>query len=97
VDAFAYPYGTSNGTVTRLVQAHFALACATTLGFVRPASDRFALERLDMYYLRRPAVFRRLFTREMEAYVRFRRGLRDLRQRVPGWLHGSVPEQTYSS
>ena len=80
VEAFAYPYGAYNHTVKHLAQTHFALACSTTLSLVRPGSDLFALERLDMYYLRRLTLFRRLFSREMDAYLLLRRKLRDLRR-----------------
>lgn len=79
VELFAYPYGTYNETVKRLAQTHFALACATMLDFAGAESDLFALERLDMYYLRRPAVFRRLFSREVNVYIRLRRRMRDFR------------------
>jgi len=63
VEAFAYPYGAHNHNVRALVASEFSLACATALGFVGSGSDPFALERLDMYYLRRLKLFARLFTR----------------------------------
>jgi len=81
VDTFAYPYGAYDYRVRLQVAAHFSLACATTLGFVGSGSDRFALERLDMYYLRRPALFARLFSPPVRGYLRVRRSLRDLRAR----------------
>jgi peptidoglycan/xylan/chitin deacetylase (PgdA/CDA1 family) len=83
VDTFAYPYGTYNEAVKRLVQAYFAVACSTTLGFVKQDSDLLALERLDMYYLRHPALFRWLFSRPMGTYIGLRRYLRELRRGVP--------------
>lgn len=86
VDALAYPYGAYDHRIKGLAQTHFALACSTTLGFVRPGSDLFALERLEMYYLRRPMVFQRLFSPEVGVYVRLRRHVRDARQKVTGWL-----------
>jgi len=84
VEMFAYPYGAYNHTVKHLAQTHFALACSTTLSFVRPGSDLFALERLDMYYLRRPALLGRLFSQEVTVYLLLRRKLRDLRRRMSG-------------
>ncbi len=81
VEAFAYPYGAYNRKVRALVASEFSLACATALGFVGSESDPFALERLDMYYLRRPALFARLFTPPVRNYLRLRRSLRDLRTR----------------
>ena len=80
VDTFTYPYGAYNDTVKRLTQAHFAVACSTTLGFIKQDSDVLTLERLDMYYLRRPALFRWLFSRPMGAYIGLRRYLRELRR-----------------
>ena len=82
VDAFAYPYGYCNETVKRLAAAHFTVACSTTLGFATSASDPLALERLDVYYVRSPALFRRVFAVEGRAYVRLRRLARDLRRWV---------------
>lgn len=82
VDSFAYPYGVYDAAVKRLVAAHFKAACSTVLGFATPRSDHLALERLDMYYLRHPAVFRHLFSSQLAVYVRLRRLARALR-RVP--------------
>jgi peptidoglycan/xylan/chitin deacetylase (PgdA/CDA1 family) len=90
VEAFAYPYGSHNDRVRRLASKHYALACATELGFVDSRSDFFALERLDMYYLRHPSVFRQLFTRRVAAYLRCRRAGRVLRQRMPAWISSAA-------
>ena len=94
VNTLAYPYGFYDDTVKRLAQAHFTLACSTTLGFARSGSDLFALERIDMYYLQRPALFRRLFTPEVGSYIGLRRTIRALRRRTSrrmGWrLHNNV-------
>jgi peptidoglycan/xylan/chitin deacetylase (PgdA/CDA1 family) len=84
VEALAYPYGAYDARVKDLARAHFKLACATTLGFVNSRSDLFALERLDMYYFRRPDAFRRLFSADIRVYVRLRRWLRACR----GWFAG---------
>ena len=87
VEVFAYPYGAYNQTVRELAAGHFSVGCSAILGFAEPESDPFALERLDAYYLRAPALFRRLFSADMGAYIRLRRGARDLRKRLLG-LHG---------
>jgi peptidoglycan/xylan/chitin deacetylase (PgdA/CDA1 family) len=92
VDAFAYPYGIVSDPVKCLVQKHFSLACATTLDFVTATSDRFALERLDMYYLRHPLFLRRLFSPEMPAYVRSRRVIRAFRRRLLAWRNCSLSQ-----
>jgi peptidoglycan/xylan/chitin deacetylase (PgdA/CDA1 family) len=77
---FAYPYGAHDARVREIARAHFDLACATTLDFVAAGSDRFALERLDMYYFRRSSALGRLFAPEVRAYVALRRGLRACRR-----------------
>lgn len=73
VETFAYPYGAYDARVKELARAHFTLACSTTFDFVTPASDRLALERLDMYYFQRPEWLLRLFSARTRAYVRMRR------------------------
>src|SRR5262245_18520483 len=78
-DAFAYPYGAYDDEVMRMARAHFQLACSTLLGYVTPASDPFALERLDMYYLQSPPLFRRLFSPALGAYISARRALRRIK------------------
>jgi peptidoglycan/xylan/chitin deacetylase (PgdA/CDA1 family) len=81
VDTFAYPYGAYNDVVVQLARQHFRLACSTVLGFAGSDSDPFALERLDMYYLQSPALFRRLFSPPVVGYIGVRRWLRHLRSR----------------
>lgn len=82
VSSFAYPYGSMHDRVKSLARAHFALACSTSLGFVHPGSDLFALERLDMYYFRRLSLLRNLFSPAVTGYTHVRRMMRDLRARV---------------
>ncbi len=82
VELLAYPYGTYDEKVKRLARAHFALACSARLDFARSGSDLFALERLDMYYLGRLMMFRRLFSKKIDSYIRLRRVIRDLRGRI---------------
>ena len=87
VNIFAYPYGVYDETIKCLVAANFTLACSTAFGFTTPVSDPHTLERLDMYYLQRPGLFRHLFSPEVGAYIRLRRYLRDLRCRSTRWLN----------
>jgi len=82
VETFAYPYGACNERVRHLAGRHFALACSTILGFAVPINGYFGLERIEMYYLRRPYLFRRLFSPEMRRYLGARRVIRNLR----GWV-----------
>ncbi len=82
VVTLAYPYGVSDASVRRLVEAHYALACTADLRFVRAGADRLALPRLDVHYLRRPALFARILSREVSGYLTLRRWLRDVRRTV---------------
>ncbi len=84
VDNFAYPYGAYNEAVRDISRNVFSLGCSTKLDFVRPGTDPLALERLDMYYLRSPMNFRHLFSRGMDLYIRFRRGLQGLKKGMLG-------------
>jgi len=81
VSAFAYPYGAYDDGMKRLAGDHFEVACSTVLGFAGPRSDALALERLDVYYLRRLALFRRLFSPAGLIYLGLRRLLRAGRPR----------------
>jgi peptidoglycan/xylan/chitin deacetylase (PgdA/CDA1 family) len=79
VETFAYPYGMYDRRVRALAADHFSLACATTLGFVASVSDRYAIKRLDMYYLRRLPLLAHLFAPSVRCYLGFRRSLRGIR------------------
>lgn len=84
VGLFAYPYGAYDAQARTLAGRHFRLACSTRLGFTRHTSDPFALERIDVYYVRAPLIFGRLFSPGIARYLRMRRQLRDLRGRLAG-------------
>ena len=79
VEGFAYPYGAYNEAVKRLAAAHFPLACSTRLDFAGLGSDLHALERLDMYYLQHPRLFRLLLSGKARTYIRLRRWARAVR------------------
>ena len=83
VDTLAYPYGAYDDVVREAVRGHFAVACSTRLGYVEPSCDRLTFPRLDMYYLRRRSLFRRLLTRELALYLWLRQVGRELRA-IPG-------------
>jgi peptidoglycan/xylan/chitin deacetylase (PgdA/CDA1 family) len=82
VEVFAYPYGAYDETVLAAAAAHVSVACSADLAFARPTSNPLALERLDVYYLRRPWALRRLFSRRLRAYVAVRRAALDLRRKA---------------
>jgi peptidoglycan/xylan/chitin deacetylase (PgdA/CDA1 family) len=82
VASFAYPYGKIPEKALKLVQHNFFGACSASLGFVDSTSDIAALERVDTYYLKSRSVFRRLDSKALKTYLKGRRALRDLRNRV---------------
>lgn len=79
VDTFAYPYGRFNGQHRETARHHFLCACSTRLGRATASSDMHALPRIDIFYLKSPLLFRRLFHPLLAPYLRFRQFLRDLR------------------
>jgi len=88
VEAFAYPYGACDGRLRALARSHFTVACTADLGFAAPGSDPLELDRIDVYYLRRPGLFRRLFTAELAAYLTLRRAGRAIRRLAIAWRDG---------
>lgn len=48
---FAYPFGRYNARVREITAAHYDAAFSTRLGLAHAASDCFALERVEMFYL----------------------------------------------
>jgi peptidoglycan/xylan/chitin deacetylase (PgdA/CDA1 family) len=83
VDSFAYPYGRSTAAVRDVAKHHYRLACGTQLAMAGAESDPFDLPRIDAYYLRRLATFRRVIG-GAGAYIGFRRLLRTVRAAVRG-------------
>ena len=84
VSAFAYPYGRASRSARALVAARYRAACSDELGFARQKDDRFRLRRIDAYYLRNPALFRRLLGRPARTYLGLRALGRRLRRRTGG-------------
>ena len=76
VKNFAYPYGRFNRDSYAAAEENFDAACSVSLGKASPASDCFALERVDAYYLKNPKLFRFLATGGFDRYLSFRRLLR---------------------
>jgi peptidoglycan/xylan/chitin deacetylase (PgdA/CDA1 family) len=77
VASFAYPYGSMPAAARQVVGQNFAFGCSTRLGFVGANSPRVALERLDVYYLRRLSLFKNLFSAPVGWYLGFRGALRE--------------------
>lgn len=86
VKTFAYPFGRFSRADHEVARAHFRGACSVRLGRATPADDRHQLPRLDIYYMRRPALFRLFETPPGRAYLALRgigRGVRGLLYRNP--------------
>ncbi len=80
VTAFSYPYGASNAALRRVVSRHFLRAYGARLGYVGPKSDRYALPRLDAYYLRDSRRLRLAVEGRQRIYLAARQVLRDVRE-----------------
>lgn len=73
VRSLAYPYGAEPApAAAALVSELYDAACTTRPAHVRPASDPLSLPRVDVHYLRRPALFQRVVSGGLEAYLRAR-------------------------
>jgi peptidoglycan/xylan/chitin deacetylase (PgdA/CDA1 family) len=90
-DTFAYPFGRYDRRSRELVSRHFICACSDRLGLLRSTSDRFAMERLDAYYLRSERLFRAMLSRWFPMYVRLRSMPRKLR-RAGGSVRGRIAD-----
>ena len=72
VRVLAYPYGRSSAAVRAAAAAHYLAACGVEMGEARADDDRFTLRRIDVYYLRQPALFRTLGTAFGRGYLALR-------------------------
>ena len=79
VQTFAYPFGLFNRSICNVAREQFLGACTTKLERAKPTSDRHCLPRLDVYYLRRPMLFRIFETPAGDAYLALRGVGRQLR------------------
>ena len=84
VTTFAYPFGGMNDAARACVRENFRVGCSVEFGTASPAGDRAALPRLDVYYLRAPAVFNLFGTWTGEAYLALRGAGRQLKARLTG-------------
>lgn len=83
VTTFAYPFGLMNKASRECVRGNFRAACSVDFGTTSPQDKRDALPRLDVYYLRHPAIFNLFGTWAGDAYLTMRGAGRQLRAR---WL-----------
>ena len=88
--SFAYPNGRYDGRSREVASRHFACACSDTLALVTQNSDRYALERIDSYYLRPAGLFDLILTPWFPWYVRARRITRGTKRALQSALGGRV-------
>lgn len=84
VKTFAYPFGMFARAHCEVVRSWFRGACTVELGKASRANDRHQLPRLDVYYLRRPSLFRLFETLPGQAYLAVRGAGRRLRAGLLG-------------
>lgn len=82
IDLFAFPYGKFNRMVLAEVENFYAGACSTELGLVGSRSNPFELERIEMFYLKDPLVFRSITRPLLNPYLSTRRWLRALTSNI---------------
>jgi peptidoglycan/xylan/chitin deacetylase (PgdA/CDA1 family) len=80
VYSFAYPYGRFDRRSRDIAAQHFGCACSDVLALVTPRSDRYALERVDAYYLRPEKLFDLMLTAAFPWYLRARRFARGIKR-----------------
>lgn len=73
VSSYALPYGDLPGpAAARLLRSTYQAACTTRLGYAEPATDRWAIPRVDAHYLRRVELLRRALEGSAGLYLRVR-------------------------
>ena len=73
VRTLAYPYGAEPApALAPLVSELYDAACTTRAARVRQGGDPLSLPRVDVHYLRRPALFQRFMNGGLEPYLRAR-------------------------
>jgi peptidoglycan/xylan/chitin deacetylase (PgdA/CDA1 family) len=81
-DAFAYPYGRSDGRVAALVRDRFAHACTTELRVLSGREDPARLPRLDAWYFSAPGQLERWGTGAFRRHLWLRASGRSVKQLV---------------
>jgi peptidoglycan/xylan/chitin deacetylase (PgdA/CDA1 family) len=80
VASFAYPFGRYDDRSREIAGRYFTSACSDRLGIANRRSDRYALERVDAYYLRAERAFALLPTKFFRGYILSRNFPRRLRR-----------------
>jgi peptidoglycan/xylan/chitin deacetylase (PgdA/CDA1 family) len=80
---FCYPYGCHDERTRKIVSnCYSGGACSVNLRMLASAEDRFALPRIDAYYLRSPVIFQSMFTERFRLYLCARRIARNFNSRI---------------
>lgn len=83
VRSLAFPYGAApSPEAAALVDELYDAACTTRPARVQPGCDPLSLPRVDVHYLRRPGVFRRVAAGGLGPYLRVRGALTAARRRA---------------
>ncbi len=78
-DFFAYPFGHFDSRARLVVSRYFSGACGVTLDYATPASDVYALERIEMYYFSGRYTSAMFTSAVRDRYLSIRRFLRQLK------------------
>jgi peptidoglycan/xylan/chitin deacetylase (PgdA/CDA1 family) len=93
VTSFAAPYGTAPVGYTRaLLERTYAAACSGGIGLAVHGTDPWALPRVDVHYLRRPELLRRVALGGLRPYLACRRLGAEVRRRAVK-DHAGVPRR----
>jgi peptidoglycan/xylan/chitin deacetylase (PgdA/CDA1 family) len=85
VSSFALPYGDMPApAVQTLLRQSYDAACTTRIGYAGGGTDPWAIERVDIHYVRRPDRLRRALDGSAARYLRLRRAAARARRRVRG-------------
>lgn len=80
VRSFAYPFGRYDRRCRDAARRHFAAAFSDRLALTRPGDDRWALPRVETYYLRAPAALPLAASAGLAGYLALRNLPRSLRR-----------------
>lgn len=79
IDLFAYPYGDFDRHIKKIVSQLFIGSCSTNLAFVSTRSDLYALERIDVFYVKNDWILKQLLSLNLVTYLKCRNILRTVR------------------
>lgn len=89
VTSFAYPYGSAPPPAAlALTESSYSCACAVAFDLAGDGADLYALPRVDVHYVRRPALLRRALLGSLGPYLRVRRVGAAARRFVPSGARG---------